>query len=64
MFKKIDDDIMSANFNVIVIFSIYGQFLAIQEPNSGYIVCKNYVSSNVKNSIFYPTKIKNRAKNI
>ena len=52
---------MSANFNVIVIFLIYGQFLAIQEPNSGYIVCKNYIFIN---SIFYPTKIKNRTKNI
>ena len=28
--KKIDDDVMSANFDVIAIFLIYGQFGAIR----------------------------------
>ena len=38
--KKIDDDIMSTNYDVIVIFMIYGQFGAIPKPDSGRIVCK------------------------
>ena len=32
--KKIGDDIMSENYDVIVIFLIYGQFGAIRKPNS------------------------------
>ena len=31
---------MSENWDVIVIFKIYGQFRAIQKPDSGRIVCK------------------------
>ena len=38
--KKFDNDVMSENCDVIVIFSIYGQFEAIQKPDSGHIVCK------------------------
>ena len=38
--KKFDDDVMSENWDVIVIFKIYGQFRAIQKPDSGRIVCK------------------------
>ena len=38
--KKFDNDLMSKNFDVIVIFSIYGQFGAIRKPDSGRIVCK------------------------
>ena len=38
--KKFDDDVMSANCDVIVIFSIYGQLGAIWKPDSGRIVCK------------------------
>ena len=30
--KKIDDDVMSANCDVIMIFLIYGQFGAIRKP--------------------------------
>ena len=33
--KKIDDDIMSGNCDVIVIFPVYGQFGAIRKPDSG-----------------------------
>ena len=36
--KKIDDDFMSPNCDVIVIFRIYGQFGAFLKPNSGRIV--------------------------
>ena len=42
MSKKFDNDAMSANFDVIVIFPIYGQFGAIWKPESGRIVCKTY----------------------
>ena len=38
--KKFNDDVMPANYDVIVIFSIYGQFGAIRKPNSGHIVFK------------------------
>ena len=44
--KKIDDDVISANCDVIVIFLIYGQFGAIQTPDSGRIVCKTYIFIN------------------
>ena len=46
MSKKFDDDVMSENFDVIVIFSIYCQFGAIQKPDSGHRVCKSYVFKN------------------
>ena len=32
--KKLDDDVMSSNRNVIVIFPDHGQFGAIQKPDS------------------------------
>ena len=32
--KKIDDNVMSANYDVIVSFPIYGHFGAIQKPDS------------------------------
>ena len=44
--KKIDDDAMSANCDVMVIFPIYDQFGAIRKPDSGRIVCKTYIFSN------------------
>ena len=34
---------MSANFDVIVIFPIFGQFGAIRKPDSGRIVRKTYI---------------------
>ena len=44
--KKFDDDVMMQNCDAIVIFLIYGQFGAIQMPDSGRIVCKTYVFIN------------------
>ena len=41
--KKFDDEVMSANCDVITIFSIYGQFAAIRKPDFGSIVCKTYI---------------------
>ena len=37
--KKFDDNVMSANCDVIVIFPISGQFGVIWKPDSGRIVC-------------------------
>ena len=45
--KKFDDDLISANYDVIVIFLIYGQFGAIQKPDSRRIVCKTSSSLTV-----------------
>ena len=44
--KKFDDDVMSANCDVIVIFLIYGQFGTIRKPDYGRIVCKTNISIN------------------
>ena len=44
--KKIDDDVMSANCNLIVMFLIYSQFGANGKPDSGYTVCKTYIFIN------------------
>ena len=44
--KKFDDDVMSPNCYLIVIFSIYGQFGAIRKPDFGRIVCKTYIFIN------------------
>ena len=38
--KKFDEDVMSANLDVIVIFPIYGQLEAIRNPDSGRITVK------------------------
>ena len=48
--KKFDDDVMSVNCDVIVILPIDGQIRAIRKPDSGRIVCKNYIS--IKNILF------------
>ena len=37
---------MSENCDVVVIFSIYGQFGAISKPDSGLRVCKSYIFIN------------------
>ena len=50
--KKFDDDVMSANCDIIVIFSIYDQSRAIRKPDSGCIVCKTYIFVN-SNLLFY-----------
>ena len=41
--KKFDDDFMSTNCDVIVIFLILGQFAAIRKSNSGRIACKTFI---------------------
>ena len=55
--KKVDDDVISANCDVIVIFPTYNQFGAIRKPGSGSIVCKIdiFIDSNL-----YLTKTENR----
>ena len=50
--RKIDDDLMSANCDVIVIFPISGQFGAIRKPDFGRIVCKSYIFIK-SNLLFY-----------
>ena len=44
--KKFDDDVMSGNYDVIVISPIYDQFGAIWKPDSQHVVCKTYVFIN------------------
>ena len=44
--KKIDDDAMLENCNVIAIFPIYGKFEEIRKPGSGRIVSKTYIIIN------------------
>ena len=46
MSKKIDDDVVLANCDVIVIFPIYGQIGAIRKLDFGCIVCKTYIFIN------------------
>ena len=44
--KKFDVDVMSTNYDVIVIFRIFDQFRAVQRADSGHRVYKSYVFSN------------------
>ena len=46
--KKCDDDVMSENCDVIVIFPISSQFGTIRKPDFGRIVCKTYIFINSK----------------
>ena len=41
--KIFDDDVMSANCDIIAIFPAYGQFGAIRKPDSGCLICKTYI---------------------
>ena len=50
--KKFDDDVMSANCDVIVFPPIFSQFGAIQKPDSECIVCKTYIFIN-SNLLYY-----------
>ena len=49
LLKKIGDDVMSENYDVIAIFPIYGKFGAFPKPDSGRIVYKTniFISSNL-----------------
>ena len=44
--KKIDDDAISENCDIIAIFSIYGQFGVTRKPDSRPTVCKTYIFIN------------------
>ena len=44
--KKVYVDVMSQNYDIIVILRIFGQFGAIRRSDSGHRVCKNYVFNN------------------
>ena len=44
--KKTDDEVMSANCDVIAMFPIYDQFGAIWKSDSGYIACKTFIFIN------------------
>ena len=57
MSKKFDDDIMSAECEVIAIFPIYAQFGAIRKLDSGRRVCKTYIFIKIN---LYLTKTENR----
>ena len=57
--KKIDDDVISKNYDVIPIFQIYGQFGAIWKLDSRCIVCKTHISLTVTSN---PTKTEKRTK--
>ena len=59
--KKVDNDVISENWDVIVIFPIYGQFGEIRKLDSKRITCKSYIFINIT---FYLTKTENRTKNI
>ena len=39
----LNDDVMSENCDVIVIFPIYGQFGAIHKPDSERLVCQTHI---------------------
>ena len=44
--KKSDDDFMSANWDIIVFFPIYGQLETIRKPGSGCMIHKTYIFIN------------------
>ena len=56
MLKKFDDNFISANCDVIVVFWISGQFGTIRKSDSRRIVCK--LTFSLK-AIFYLTKTEN-----
>ena len=60
--KRFDVDVMSKNYDVIVIFRNFGQFGAIQRVDSGYRVCNNYVFSN--SNRFVVPKLKTELKKL
>ena len=44
--KKIYNDVVLVNYDLIVIFLIYSQLGAIRKPNSRRMVCKTYIFIN------------------
>ena len=61
MAKKISDEVISVNFDVIVISPIYGKFGAIRKPDSGRMISKTYIFIN--SITFYLTRTENMTKN-
>ena len=49
--KKIDDDVISINYDVILIFPIYGQFGVIWKPDSGFCLTKGGEKNKTKYSL-------------
>ena len=45
--KRFDNDATSKNYDVIVIFLIYGQFGATRKPNTGHMICKTFIFINI-----------------
>ena len=43
MSKLFDDDVMSASYDIIFIFAIYGQCVVLRKSDSGSIVCNTYI---------------------
>ena len=60
--KTFSDNVMSANFDVIAIFLIYGLFGAIQKPESGCMVFGYYFS--ILNLTFCIAKTKKTLKDL
>ena len=44
--EKFDDDFMPENCDVIVIFAVFDQLVAIRKPDSGNMVYKTYIFIN------------------
>ena len=57
--KEFYNDVISRNCDVIAIFPLYGQFGAIQKPDSGRITVKLMFSLTIT---FYLTKTENSTK--
>ena len=55
--ENFDDDLMSRDCDVIVIYLVYGQSGAIQKLDSGRLVCKTYIFIN-SNHLSYKNKKK------
>ena len=50
--KKFDDDVMSINYDVIVLSLIYRQCSVIWKPDSEFMIYKTYIFIN-SNVLFY-----------
>ena len=57
--KKFDDEVMSENWDVVVIFSSFGQFGVIRKPDSGRLSVELMFSLAIT---FYLTKTEDRRK--
>ena len=60
--KKSDNDVMLANCDVVVFFTIYDQFAAIWRPDSGRMVYKTYIFIN--SNLFVLQNLKTELKNL